>query len=136
MVNRACLDAGTITLYYQKNPPIEIIDLFKNIKIQTTHAFVPYVILIEVYKHLCVAKGNDYASASIRSFQFTLKPNLILLTSELVLEAGRLKCRYRKKLSYIDCIVIASAIENNAILHTTEKNIPKIDDLSVIKYDY
>ena len=136
MVKRACLDAGVITLYYQKDPPAEILDLFKNIKIKTTHAFVPSVILIEVYKHLCVARGNDYATSSIRSFQFTLKPNLISLTSDLVFKAGSLKCSYRKKLSYIDCIIIASALENNAVLHTTEKKIPKIDNLSVIEYDF
>ena len=111
-------------------------DLFKNIKIKTTHAFVPSVILIEVYKHLCVAKGNDYATSSIRSFQFNLKPNLISLTSDIVFKAGRLKCSYRKKLSYIDCIIIASALENDAVLHTTEKKIPKIDNLSVIEYDF
>jgi predicted nucleic acid-binding protein len=136
VVKRACLDAGVITLYYQKDPPPEILDLFKNIKIKTTHAFVPSVILIEVYKHLCMAKGNDYATSSLRSFQFNLKPNLISLTSDLVFEAGRLKCSFRQKLSYIDCIIIGSALENDAVLHTTEKNMPKIDNLSVIEYDF
>ncbi len=136
MVKRACLDAGVITLYYQKDPPAKIIDLFKNIKIQAIHAFVPSVILIEVYKHLCMAKGNDYATSSLRSFQFNLKPNLISLTSDIVFKAGRLKCSFRKKLSYIDCIVIGSALENDAVLHTTEKIMPKIDNLSVIEYDF
>lgn len=136
MVKRACLDAGVITLYYQKDPPAKIIDLFKNIKIQTIHAFVPSVILIEVYKHLCMAKGNDYATSSLRSFQFNLKPDLISLTSDLVFKAGRLKCSFRKKLSYIDCIVIGFALENDAVLHTTEKNVPKIDNLRVIEYDF
>ena len=111
MVTRACLDTGPISLYYQKNPPREVEQLIKDIKGQKIQAHVPKAMLIEVYKHLCVAGGNDYAESCIRSFLHNVRIDLVSLTPELILETGRLKCQYRAKLSYNDCIAVALALQ-------------------------
>ncbi len=136
MNSRACLDAGPISLYYQKNPPEKVELLIQEIKSKKISAFVPNVILIEVYKHLCIAKGKSYAENCIRSFQHNIPIQLIPLTPELILEAGYFKCQYRSKLSYNDTIVIATALKNKAILHTTEKDLPKIRHLRIETYKF
>ncbi len=59
-----------------------------------------------------------------------------MLTSELILMAGQLKCQYRMKLSYNDCIAITIALQKKAKFHTTEKNLPKIKNLQIIKYEF
>lgn len=132
----ACLDAGVISLYYQKDPPNKIIDLFEDIKKGKTRALVPYVILVEVFKHLCVASGKDYAASCIRSFLHKVRPTIISLTPELVLNAGQLKCRFRTILSYNDSILITITLNEKATLHTTEKNLPQIHKLKVFPYEF
>ncbi|NVM04739.1 MAG: PIN domain-containing protein [Candidatus Helarchaeota archaeon] len=135
-MSRACLDAGVISLYYQKDPPKDILDLMRKIKAGKILATVPNVVLVEVFKHLCVAGGKDYAAGSIRSFKHKISPQLMHLTPELILDAGLLKCQFRTKLSYNDSIVIATALKEKATLHTTEKNFPKIRNLKIFTYDF
>ena len=136
MRERACIDAGPIYLYYRKNPPEKINILINKIKKQKIIAFVPAVILVEVYKHICVTEGRDHAFSCIISFQHNINAEYISLTPDLILEAGKLKCQYRTKLSYNDCIAIATSLMNKAKLHTTEKNLPKIQRLQLITYDF
>ena len=136
MTSRACLDAGPISLYYRKTPPEKVDLLMRDIKNKKISAFVPYIILIEVYKHLCILKGKDYASSCITSFCYNIKVQYISLTFALILDAGRLKCRYSNKLSYNDCIAIAIALWKKATLHTTEKNLPKIANLRIKTYEF
>ncbi len=136
MQEHACLDAGPIYLYYRKNPPEKVNILMNKIKKQKIIAYVPSVILIEVFKHICVTEDKDFATSCITSFQHKIKANHVLLGSELIFMSGQLKCQYRTELSYNDCIAIAVAIQNKAKLHTTEKNLPKIKNLQVIKYDF
>lgn len=136
MSPRACLDAGPIYLYYRKNPPKKVMTLMRNIKEQKMSAFVPNSILMEVFKHLCVTEGKYYAMRCIISFQYTVNAIFVALTPDLILDAGRLKCQYRTKLSYNDCISISVAIKMRAKLHTTEKNLPKIRNLRVVIYEF
>ncbi len=136
MQDRACLDAGPIYLYFRKNPPEKINILMNRIKKQKIIAFVPAIILVEVYKHICVSEGKDHAISCIISFQHNINVQYISLTPDLILEAGRLKCQYRAKLSYNDCIAIATAILKKAKLHTTEKNLPKIHSLQIVTYEF
>jgi len=93
-------------------------------------------ILIEVYKHLCVLKGNSYAESVLQSFFRTYNVKLIDLTHELIIKAGKLKCQHQAKLSYNDCIVIAISLQKGAIFHTTEKNLPAIPHLRVKTYKF
>lgn len=133
---RACLDAGPIALYYQKDPHDDIISLINKINDGKIQALVPANILVEVYKHLCVAKGNEYAENCIRSFQHNVKADWIPLTAYMVMKAGKLKCQYRRKLSYNDCIAVAVALLYKATLHTTEKELGTIKNLRVKTYEF
>lgn len=136
MRDRACIDTGPIYLYYRKDPPEKVNILMNKIKKQKITAFVPAIILVEVYKHLCVTEGKDYATSCIISFQHNINAQYISLTPDLILEGGRLKCQYRTKLSYNDCIAIATALLKKAKLHTTEKNLPKIQNLQIVTYEF
>lgn len=136
MRSRACLDTGPISLYYQQDPPLKIEELMGSIKDNKLNAFVPHTILVEVYKHLCVAKGKDYAASCIRSFIHEFKPQFVSLEPEMILNAGQIKCQFRDQLSYNDCIVIVAALKLEATLHTTEKNLPQIRNLSIITYEF
>jgi predicted nucleic acid-binding protein len=136
MQERACLDAGVIYLYYRKNAPEKVDILINKIKNQTIIAYIPKTTLIEVYKHLCVSDGKNFATSCVSSFQHNVIAQYISLTSELILIAGQLKCQYRLKLSYNDCIALAIALQKKAKFHTTEKNLPKIENLQIVKYDF
>ena len=136
MSPRACLDAGPIYLYYRKNPPKKVMTLMRNIKEQKMSAFVPNSILVEVFKHLCVTEGKDYAMRCIISFQYTVNAQFVALTPDLILNAGRLKYQYRTKLSYNDCISISVAVKMRAKLHTTEKKLPTFRNLQVVIYEF
>jgi PIN domain nuclease of toxin-antitoxin system len=97
---------------------------------------VPSIILVEVFKHLCIAGRKEYATSCIRSFELKVHPLLIQLTSDLIIEAGLLKCQFRNTLSYTDSIAIAIALKEKAPFHTTEKNLPQIHNLQVISYEF
>jgi predicted nucleic acid-binding protein len=130
------LDAGPIGLNYQQDPPKEILSLFQSLKNKKISAFVSDVVLVEVFKNLCVASGKDHAANCIRSFQNNIPYQPVPLTSKLIIDAGQLKCQYRSKLSYNDCISIAIALDKNAEFHTTEKELPKSLRLRVIEYKF
>ncbi len=134
MARRVCIDAGPIGLYYQQDPPKEIIKLMQDIKNKIFSAYYVDVILVETFKHLCIAGGKEYASNCIRSFQINVPAKEMPLTIDLILNAGHLKCQHRDKLSYNDCLSIALALKNNAEFHTTEKELPDIPHLRIYKY--
>ena len=131
-----CLDAGVLSLYFMKNTPKEVILLMDDIKQDPEKTYIAKEILIEAYKHLCVLKGNDFANSMLNSFYRTFNVNLIDLTHNLIAMAGKLKCQHRTKLSYNDCIAIAISLEKGAILHTTERELPKVPHLRVKSYEY
>ena len=136
MAGRVCLDAGPITLYYQKDVPPNVKKLMKKIKNNQYNAIVPAVILTEVYKHLCLEGGMEHAENCVHSFRHYVKPKIIALTSELIIKSGMIKCQYSAKLSYNDAIAIATSLKYRATLHTTEKKFPKINSLRIETYNF
>ncbi|MHA2247728.1 MAG: PIN domain-containing protein [Candidatus Hodarchaeales archaeon] len=136
MTSRICLDTGPITLHFTKDEPKEISILMNDIKQQKTEAYVILPILVEVFKHLCIAKGKLFAESSISSLQKNYPLILVSLSNDIILKAGGLKCQYRRILSYFDCLVIAYALNERLVLHTTEKDLPSIQNLRVKKYQY
>ena len=136
MSNDICLDSGPITLFYSKTPPNKISELMKDIKNKKFKAFIVWPIIIEVFKHLCILKGKIHAEHTITSFINNYPVVLVDLDESLMLKAGALKCQFRTKLSYNDCITIAYSLNKKLILHTTEKDIPKIPNISVKKYRF
>ncbi len=136
MKTKVCLDTGIVTLYYLEDTPKEIQALMGAIIKGDFIAYMPNDLLIETYYHLCVGKGTEFADACLRSFHVKTSVELISLTDALIARAGALKCQYRKELSYHDCIVIALSLQEKALLCTTEKELPKIKNLSVKKYRF
>ena len=107
-----------------------------NVKKDSANTYIAKVILIEVYKHICVLKGTSYAESILQSFFRTYNVKLTDLTNELIVKAGKLKCQYRTKLSYNDCIAIAISLQKGAIFHTTEKHLPAIPHLRAKTYKF
>ena len=136
MTSRICLDTGPITLHFTKDEPKEITNLMNNIKQQKTEAYVISPILVEVFKHLCIAKGTSFAESSISSLHKNYPLIFVSLSNDIILKAGGLKCQYRRILSYFDCLVIAYTLNERLVLHTTEKDLPSIQNLKVKKYQY
>ena len=136
MTNDVCLDSGVITLFYSKTPPNKISELMKDIKNKKIKAFIVWPIIIEVFKHLCILKGKVHAENTITSFINSYPVNLVDLDESLILKAGALKCQFQTKLSYNDCMVVAYSLNKKFTLHTTEKDLPKIPNLSVKEYKF
>ena len=136
MVSRICLDTGPITLHFTKDEPKEITTLMNDIKHQKIEAYIISPILVEVFKHLCIARDKLFAESSISTFQKNYPLVMVSLTNDIILKAGGLKCQYRRKLSYFDCLIIAYALNERLVLHTTEKDLPSIQNLRVKKYHY
>ena len=136
MAKSICLDTGPLTLFCSKPVPNEISDLMKKIKQNKINAHIVWPILIEVYKHLCILKGKIFAESAIISLLNNNPFILVNIDMSLLLKAGALKCQYRNVLSYNDCIVIAYSINKKLILHTTEKDFPKIPNLLIKKYSF
>ncbi len=97
---------------------------------------MPSIILVDVFKLLCIVGRKEYATSCIRSFEHKVHPLLIQLTSDLIIKAGLLKCQSRNTLSYNDSIAIAIALKGKATFHTTEKILPKIHNLQIISDEF
>ncbi|MHA1944833.1 MAG: PIN domain-containing protein [Candidatus Hodarchaeales archaeon] len=136
MTKKICLDTGPLTLHFTKDEPEEISSLMQEIKNQKIEAHVITPILVEVFKHLCIAKGKRFAEASISALQLNYPLVLVPITNDTILKAGGLKCQYRRILSYFDCLVIAYALNERLVLHTTEKKIPTIQNLKVKTHSF
>ena len=131
-----CLDAGVLSLFFMQNTPDEINLLLERIKTNPSNTFIAKEILVEVFKHLCMLKGYQFAESVLQSFYRAFNVNFVDLSHELIVKAGKLKCQHRIKLSYNDCIAIAISLQNGAIFHTPEKNLPKIPHLKVKSYSF
>ena len=68
MASKICLDTGPLTLHFTKDEPEEISTLMNDIKLKKTEAYVISPILVEVFRHLCIANGKSFAESSISSF--------------------------------------------------------------------
>jgi predicted nucleic acid-binding protein len=136
MTKKICLDTGPLTLHFTKDEPKEISSLMQEIKRQKTQAHVITPILVEVFKHLCIAKGKAFAEASISALQLNYPLEFVSITNDIILKAGGLKCQHRRTLSYFDCLVIAYSLNEKLVLHTTEKALPMIPNLKVKTYSF
>jgi len=123
----ACLDTGVIMAFYSKNPSPEVVRLMTEIKKGEIEGHVLRPILVEVYSHLCKLQGGvSFAEVTIASFLAEHEIKIIPMNKSMTYKAGRLKCQHRSRLSHIDCITIAYALNQNIIFHTTEKDLKKI----------
>jgi predicted nucleic acid-binding protein len=114
MSSVALLDTGVILAFYCGTPEPNLVHLMR-----TT--------LVETLSQLCKQPGGvTFAESTIASF---LKNYSILVQdfdSSVAFKAGKLKCQHRRKLSSVDCVAIAYALNNNISFHTTEKELHEI----------
>jgi predicted nucleic acid-binding protein len=130
------LDTGPICLYFAKSRLKTVDELFNSLETAKNHAFIIAPILIEVYTHLCVASGKDFANSALFTLYRLPFIEMTSLDPSIILNAGQLKCRYRKKLSYNDCFLLAFALLRKYEVHTTEKDFPMISNLKIITYNF
>lgn len=132
----AFLDAGTIHQHFLRDPPVKIEELFKAIERGDIHAIVPEQVLVEVYKQICVESGKEQASVVVNTIYSGGNIEVRPISKDIVIDAGKLKCQHRDVISYNDAIIMAMTIKEKATMHTTEKQLPKITGLNVVKYTF
>ena len=136
-----CIDTGVLSIYFSKDITKEVSDLIIKIKKGIVEAHILKPVLVEVFHHLCRTKGIDFAKTTIISFVNQVPFKEIDLTMPLIMKAGTIKCQNPKKLSYIDCMCIAYALNLKIPLHTTEKTLNKLSgttyqNLKTVKYSF
>ena len=128
MISSILIDTGVITSFYasiQRDP--RIISLMERIKSGNLRAVLLKATLIECLSQLCKQPGGiAYAETTMASFLKNYNVFVEDIDSNIAFKAGRLKCQYRKKLSNVDCMAIAYALNNNITFHTTEKDLHKL----------
>ena len=137
MKDRACLDAGVITLFYAEDVPDQITMLKNQIKNKTIDAYTLNPLLTEAVFHICKIKGKDAATQNITNFLNTYPVSIVPIDTNIVIKAGLLRCQYRGILSYNDCFAVAFCLNKRITLHTTEKGFKKIlPKLSLQTYNF
>jgi len=136
LVKSISLDTGPISLYFTKQHSKEVDLLFQSIKIKQVLAYVSAPVLSEVFKHLCVANGKEFANSMLITLLKSFPIQVVPVNQSLIIKAGELKCRFRKKLSYIDCFVIGLALLQKCEVHTTEKSFPSFPHLKIVPYTF
>jgi len=130
------LDTGPISRFLAEDKLPRLESLFEKIKKREIDGYIVSPVLAEVFKHLCIEKGKSFAEYTLISLLKNYPLQVIPPNVNLSLKAGSLKCRFRKKFSYIDCFVLAFALIHGYEVHTTEKNLPSIQKLKIITYNY
>lgn len=128
MTREVCLDAGFFSIFFSDKAKDKnaVLSLLNDIKLKKKKAFVLKPVLSEVFYHLCLQKGKDYATSRIVSFLEIYPISQVSLNLDLVIRTGQIKCQDRKRLSYIDCMSIGFCLLNKCEFHTTEKQIKSI----------
>ena len=136
MGKNICLDAGIITLHYTRDDLSRISTLMMQIQQKKIIASTIAPILVESYNHLCKANGVIQTEETLASFLNQYPIDIVPISTDLIFKAGQLKCQYRSILSYNDCLIIALSLNQKLILHTTEKNLPKIPNLKIKAFTF
>ena len=136
MGKNICLDAGIITLHYTRDDLSRISTLMMQIQQKKIIASTINPILVESYNHLCKANGVIQTEETLASFLNQYPIDIVPISTDLIFKAGQLKCQYRSILSYNDCLIIALSLNQKLILHTTEKNLPKIPNLKIKTFTF
>jgi predicted nucleic acid-binding protein len=140
-MQKACLDAGILSIFFSKDCTSEVEALMENILAKKIEAFIVKPILSEVFFHLCQLRGKEEANQKILSFIKKYTPFLVDMNESLIIETGLLKCQHHTTLSYNDCMSIGYCLNEKIAFHTTEKLLKKIphntlQKLKVISYHF
>ncbi len=140
-MKQICLDTGIFSMFFEDNSRDQprVVQLFTDFREKKIEGLVIKPVISEVYYHLCLLKGKEYATSKLISLLHLYPLRLISPGLNDLMLAGQIKCSDRKRLSYIDCLSIAYSLNNNIFFHTTEKLIKYIpvktlERLKVITY--
>lgn len=142
-MQKVCFDSGIFGIYFGKEvtDKIKVLQVFEGSLTNNYEIHVLKPVFSEVFYHLCLKKGKNYAASKILSIKEIYPLVQISLDDELINKTGQLKCQNRKNLSYIDCMSISYCLLNKIQFHTTEKKIKQIpilliDKLKVVTYNW
>ncbi len=140
-MERICLDAGVLGIFFSTDCTQQVQELMNGIKNQTYQAHVLKSVLCESYYHVCEVNGREIATVQLSSLVRRYPLILVDLDESLIYFTGLLKCQHKNTLSYIDCMSIAYCLNNHIPFHTTEKTLTKIlantlQKLKVVKYQW
>ncbi|RKX74084.1 MAG: type II toxin-antitoxin system VapC family toxin [Spirochaetes bacterium] len=120
-------DSHLLLKFFQKERGYEkVVNLFKEIKKAGSEKFINAINLGEVIYSTKMEFGDQKkveVIANIERLNFTILP----VTNDLVFKAAEYKAQY--SISYADCFVLASAIENNAVVVTGDPELKKVEHL-------
>ncbi len=122
------LDTGIITLFYcsGKIDP-KIPKLMERIKARENQGVLMRTTLVEALSQLCKQPGGiTFAETTMASFLKNYNIIVQDFDNNIAFKAGKLKCQHRKKLSNVDCVAIAYALNYQIPFHTTEKELHAI----------
>ena len=126
-MRRYVIDTGVLMLFFMGDERVR--PYFEEIDRGTAMGLVSCANLAEFYYKVCEALGKDVAELRCRRI-LASRVEVISLDEELALEAGSLKCHYRR-LSLADCITLALARAEGAVLLTTDRELAKTREVSV-----
>ncbi len=104
-----------------------------------THGVISSVIFAELVFHIKRKRGKEKAEEVLMYIASLPNLTIVPVTAEIAKLAGMLRARYQrkiaKKLTYFDCIHIATAITNNCDLFVTgDKGFREIKEVKVEIY--
>ncbi|MEX2680289.1 MAG: PIN domain-containing protein [Candidatus Sigynarchaeota archaeon] len=140
-MNEICIDTGVLMIYFSKDPTPKVSQLFKDCIDRKVDIHLLKPIIVETVKHLCKLNNIDQARTIILSFLNKVPVSLIDMDTSLAISAGVLKWQNNERLSTVDSIVIAYALNKKLPFHTTEKKLAKmpaalLQRLKIVKYNF
>lgn len=121
------IDTGVLFLHLIDDERVR--PYFKEINEGRAKAFICDVNLAEYYYKTCEKLGREIAD--VRYNQIRVLMNPVSTNQDLTREAGKIKCKYRDKLSLADCFALALSKIKGAILLTTDSDLAEIKEVKV-----
>ena len=125
------LDTGVIMLILKGDKKIKT--LIKDISCGT-EAYTTTINLTELYYKTEQKLGKETAVTWLNRIIHLKDLTIVPVDTELAIKAGKLKAKYRNKISLADAIVAALAEKTKAKLATTDKALNNIEEIEVLTY--
>jgi len=121
------IDTGVLFLHLIDDERVR--PYFKEINEGRAKAFICDVNLAEYYYKTCEKLGREVADVRYNQIRVLINP--VSTNQDLTREAGKIKCKYRDKLSLADCFALALSKIKGAILLTTDSDLAEIKKVKV-----
>ena len=121
------IDTGVLFLHLIDDERVR--PYFKEINEGRAKAFICDINLAEYYYKTCEKLGREIADVRYNQTRVLINP--VSTNQDLTREAGKIKCKYRDKLSLADCFALALSKIKGAILLTTDSDLAEIKKVKV-----